>query len=245
MRAHWASLALVLPLSGCATGSSAKWYAPATWFSAAPAAKLDRAISTEETARHAVIRSAQKSAHTTAAALASAPASRPVALATETNTATVALLDQAAGPMQADELSRLRATVAGLLSDNADLRARAEAQRAADARSIGEVSAALAKAEAASEAAASKLRIAFDRENALANELRGQRALLWIAGGVALLLAAGWLYARFALGGIPGAVGRGMAALRARNPAAAMAATEVFDSLLNRDEQRRIAKHAE
>lgn len=248
MRTRWLSLALVLPLSGCATGSGAEWYAPATWFSAAPAAKLDRAISTEETARHAVIRSAQKSAHTTAAALAAAlaaaPASRPVAVAADSNASTVALLDQAAGPMQAGELEKLRATVAGLLSDNAELRAKAEAQRAADARNIGEVSAALAKAEAASEAAASKLRIAFERENALANELRRQRALLWISGGVALLLAAGWLYARFALGGIPGAVGAGLARLRAADPKAGEIATGIFDQLLNRHEQERIARAA-
>lgn len=240
-----AVLVPVLLLSGCASSTGAKWYAPATWFSHAPADKVDRAQDKEEVARHAVVKAAQRSAHSTAAALASAPASRPVAVASDSAALTVALLDQAAGPMQAEDLAKLRVTVAGLLSENAEIRAKAEAQRAADEQSIGEVSAALAKAEAASEAAAAKLRTAYERENALANELRTQRALLWIAGGVAVLLAAGWLYARFALGGIPNAVGRGLAALRARNPAAGMAATEIFDQLLNRHEQRRIAKHAE
>jgi len=239
-----AVLVPVLLLSGCASGTGAKWYAPATWFSHAPADKVDRAQDKEEVARHAVVKAAQRSAHSTAAALAAAPTSRPVAVASDSAASTIALLDQAAGPMQAEDLARLRATVAGLLSDNAELRAKAEAQRAADARNIGEVSAALAKAEAASEAAASKLRIAFERENALANELRGQRALLWIAGGVALLLAAGWLYARFALGGIPGAVGAGLARLRAADPKAGEIATGIFDQLLNRHEQERIARAA-
>lgn len=237
--------ATLLVLTGCSTPSGgARWYAPATWFSHAPADTVDRAQNKEEAARHAVVKAAQRSAHSTATALAAAPASRPVAVAADSNAATVALLDQAAGPMQAEELARLRATVAGLLSENAEIRAKAEAQRAADARSVGEVSAALAKAEAASEAAAAKLRTAYERENALANELRTQRALLWIAAAVALLLAAGWVYARFALGGIPNAVGAGLSRLRAANPQAGELATNIFDQLLNRNEQERISRAA-
>lgn len=242
---HVFTITTALLLTGCTTSQSGvRWYAPATWFSHAPADKVDRAQDKEEIARHAVVKAAQRSAHTTAAALAAAPTSRPVAVAADSAASTVALLDQAAGPMQAEDLAKLRATVAGLLSENAEIRAKAEAQRAADARSIGEVSAALAKAEAASEAAAAKLRTAYERENALANELRTQRALLWIACGVALLLAAGWLYARFALGGIPNAVGAGLARLRATNPQAGELATQIFDQLLNRNEQERIARAA-
>ena len=78
----------------------------------------------------------------------------------------------------------------------------------------------------------------------LANELRGQRALLWIAGGVAVLLAAGWLYAQLALGGISGAAGKMLRDLRASNPAVADVVTPLFDSYTNRSEQTRIRKAA-
>jgi hypothetical protein len=210
----------------------------------APAERLDRAQNKEAAARHNVVKAAQRTAHVTATALAVAPASRPVEVATDANASTVALLDQAAGPMEAKELARLREQVAGLLSDNADLRARAESQRAADVRNIGDVSAALARAESASVAAAAKLRVAYDRENALANELRAQRAWLWIAAAIAALLALAWLYTRIMLGGIPSAVGAGLARLRATNPRAASEVTDIFDSLLNRHEQDRIAKSA-
>ena len=240
---HIPLLALSLLLTGCA-GSGAKWYAPATWWSHAPADKVDKALSKEESARHAVVKAAQRSAHSTAIALASAPDSRPVEVATSSNNEAVALLDQAAGPLEAKEVAALRTTIGGLLSENAEIRAKAEAQRARDAKGIAEVSAALAKAEAASQEAAAKLRIAFERENQLANELRSQRALFWIACGIALLLALAWLYVRFALGGIPNAIGRGLADLRARNPQAGQLATEIFDQLLNRHEQARIAKAA-
>ena len=93
-------------------------------------------------------------------------------------------------------------------------------------------------------AAGTKLREAFDRENQLANELRSQRALAWILGAVALLGSAAYLYVRFALGGIPGAVGGALRTLRAQNPTAADALTPLLDGLLNRHEQAAIAKHA-
>lgn len=233
---------LCLLLTGCAGSGGARWYAPATWFSHAPAAAADKAEKKEDTARTAVVKAAQKSSHETALALASAPSSRPVAVAADTNASTVALLDQAAGPLTAEEVAKLRATVAGLLSENAAVRAQAEATRAREQESIADVSAKLARAEQASSTAAEKLRAAFERENALANDLRAQRALLWIAGGVAVLLAAGWLYAQLALGGIPKAVGAGLTALRAKHPDAAALATEVFDSYLNRGEQAAIRK---
>ena len=239
------ALLVALLFSGCSTSSTgARWYAPATWFSHKPADTVDATAAKEDKARVAVIKSAQRATHETALALASAPPSRPVAVATSTNADAVTLLDQAAGPLTAAEAAQLRATVAGLLSDNSKLREAAEAVRAKEQRSVAEVSAALAQAEVKSEAAEAKLRAAFDRENALANELRGQRALVWIAGGVAVLLAAGWLYAQLALGGIPGAAGKVLRDLRASNPAVADAVTPLFDSYLNRHEQARIRKAA-
>lgn len=234
---------LLLLMCGCTSNGGTRWYAPATWFSHAPASAVDNAERKEDAARDAVIKAAQKASHETAFALAAAPASRPVAVAKETNAEAVALLDQAGGPLDAATVARLRATVSGLLSENASLREAAEKQREAEQRGIAEVSAALAKAEKQSDEAQGKLRAAYDRENALANELRSQRALLWIAGGIAALLAAGWVYAQFALGGIPMAAGKALRELRTTRPDIAAVVTPLFDSYLNRHEQAQIAKH--
>ena len=233
-----------LLLAGCATNGGARWYAPATWFSHAPASAVDRAEGREDLARSAVVKAAQKASHETALALAVAPASRPVALATTSNANAVALLDQAAGPLTAAEANQLRTTIAGLLSDNAEIRRQAEELKAREQRSIAEISAALVSAETQSAAAATKLRAAFDHENSLANELRAQRAALWICGGIAVLLGIGWLYAQFALGGLPAAAGKALRDLRTNHPAVADVVTPIFDGYLNRHEQDRIRAHA-
>lgn len=236
-----------IPLAACSTagGSGARWFAPATWFSSAPAAASDRAEKNEDANRHAVVKAAQRTAHETAGALAAAPASVPVAVAADANASTVALLDQAAGPLKAGEVEKIRANVAGLISEDPKKRAAAEKERAKEKDQIAALSANLERAEAKSERAAADLRAAFTRENELANELRAQRALFWIAGVVAVLVGAAFLYLRFALGGMPSAIGRGLAALRAKSPDAADAATQIFDSYLNRGEQERIRRHSQ
>ena len=221
-------------LSGCATGTGSKWYAPATWFSHAPASNVDSAVRVEDKARDAVIKAAQRSAHETSFALSAAPASRPVALATGFSSDTVSLLDQAAGALPAPELSRLRETVTGLLSDNAELRAKAEAAQRAEQSNIAAVAADLAKAEAKTEDAEKRLRTAFERENALANELRSQRAFLWILGALAVLVGIGAISLRLTLGGIPTALGGALAKL---TPEARESVTTHLDTFLNRSEQ--------
>lgn len=231
--------------AGCASSTGAKWYAPATWFSHAPADTVDKAEASQDKARTAAVKAAQRATHETAEALAAAPASRPVEVATESNASAVALLDQAAGPLTAADLAAIRKQVAGLLSENATLRADAEKARATARAVDAKLSERLAAADAAVLAAGAKLREAFERENQLANELRSQRALAWILGGVAVLGAAAYIYLRFALGGIPGAVGGALRTLRAQNPAAADALTPLLDGLLNRHEQAAIAKHAQ
>ena len=231
-------------LAGCSTGSGVKWFAPATWFSHAPAGAVDRADAKQDAARTAAVKAAQRATHETAEALAVAPASRPVEVATESNASALALLDQAAGPLTAADLATIRKQVAGLLSDNAKLRADAERARDKTRESDAALSEKLARADAAVLAAGAKLREAFDRENALANQLRGQTALVWILGVVSVLGCAAYVYVRFALGGIPGAVGGALRTLRAKNPDAADALTPILDSLLNRHEQDAIAQHA-
>lgn len=195
-----------------------KWYAPATWFSHAPANAVDSAHEKETAAERAAVKLAQKATHETEIALGAATDSRPVTVARESTRTARGLLDQIAGPLTAAELGELRATIAGLLSDNAQIRAEAERNHARDTQTVAEISARLAKTQAASEAAEKGLRAAFERENNLANELRSARALHWILGGCAVLALAGWVYVRFFLGGIPGAVGSMLAKMEKSHP---------------------------
>lgn len=239
-----AAIASLLLLTGCATGSGARWYAPTTWFSHRPADQVDSTSKKEEDARNATRKAAQRNAHSAALALAVAPASAPVAAAADFNASAVALLDQSEGPLQAGEIDKLKRTVAGLLSENAELKAQAQHEREREKESIASLSTKLAKAETASDTAGEKLRAAFERENAMANELRSQRALFWIACFVAALLGLGWLYVRFALGGMPVAIGRALGDLRRSHPQIADAVTPLLDQYLNRHEQNAVAKHA-
>jgi hypothetical protein len=167
-----------------------------------------------------------------------------VEVALDTNASTVALLDQAAGPLPAGDLAKLRATITGLLSENAKIRAEAEKQRAKEQRDIAGLSSALAKAEQASETAKESLRKAFERENALANQLRAQNALIWILGALGAILAALYVYARIALGGIPSAIGMAMSDIKASHPDVAKLVAPIYAKYLNRSEQNMIARRA-
>lgn len=229
---------ILLLLSGCASSSGVRWYAPATWFSHAPAAASDRAERKEDAAREKVIQSAQRSAHETDLALSSAPLSRPVEVARDASASTVQLLDQAVGPMTAADLAAVRRQVQLLTSENAKLREQGEALRQDSRQEAEKLSRRLADAEARSETAAKNLRAAFDRENELANELRAQRAQLWIACGVALLLGVGWLYAKVMLGGVAGGLGELLAhAEKNLGADAAKNLRAIVNARLNRNEQ--------
>jgi hypothetical protein len=206
---------------------------------------LDKAEAKQDVARDAAVKAAQKATHETAEALAVAPASRSVEVATEANAQALALLDQAAGPMTATELASIRKQIAGLLSDNAALRTAAEQARVKERAGDAVVADRLAKADAAVAKAGEDLRKAFDRENALANELRSQTALVWILAVLVLLAVAGWIYVKIAFGGIPMALGGTMRILRARHPEAAALVEPILDGYLNRHEQAAIAQHAQ
>lgn len=215
----WLTLFPLLFLSGCGTaGSGIRWYAPATWFSGKPATDADKAERKESEAKQAALKLAQKATHETQIALAAAPVSRPVDVATSSSTIAASLLDQIAGPLTTSELNSIRSTIAGLLSENAEVRAQAERAQARNSETVAEISTRLAKAHAASEVADRNLKLAFERENQLANDLRAQRALIWIVSGVAVLGFAGWIYVRYFLGGIPNAVGSALAALEKSHP---------------------------
>ena len=191
-----------LCLSGCATGGHAHWWSPGTWFSHREANAADKATAKQDAAQNIAIKAAQKAVHETAEALAEAPTSRPVTVAVDSNSEAMALLDQATGALPASELAKVRARVAGLLSENAEIRAEAEKDRAKERANSAEISRKLAKADARVATTARELRDAFERENALANEYRNLQAMFWIAVVAVAILAGLGFYVRLQLGGV-------------------------------------------
>lgn len=239
-------LACMFLLAGCVAGKpgGAAWYKPWTWGSTTEAARAEKATERRDDAREKTIKAAQKTAHETALALEQAPASRPVEVASEANDQTVALLDQAAGPLTAAELEKLRVQVEKLISENAAARAEGERLRRESRQDIAALSAKLAEAQAKLDAANKALPEAQRREAETANKYRALQWAFWGVAILASLLAAASFYLRYAYGGIPQAIGRGLSTLRATDPQAGKLATQILDGLLNRDEQARIARHA-
>lgn|GEM_PF-6935621 len=241
----WGTLIVsaVVALSGCSTPRAGRtWYSPATWFSGTEAVVVARTETKLDAANAVLLGSAQRTAHETQIALAVAPASRPVAIARESNDTTVASLDQLAGPLTVAQVALLRAQVSGLLSDVQAERARAEGERQSRRSETMEASTTISELKADLTAAQAKLKVGFERENAVANSYRNLLFGFWALVVFAVLVSAGLIYVKFALGGIPMAMGRGLASLRARNPEAGELATSIFDGLLNRNEQHRISK---
>lgn len=239
------SLVAVLLLSGCATGTGAKWYAPASWFSHRPADTVDKAAARVDAAAEKAVKAAQRATHETAHALAQAPASRPVAVAVASNDTAMRLLDQVAGPLTTEEVAKLQSIVNRLMSENDEIRLKAEKERIKNESEVAKVSENLGKMQSALSKAQGNLREAFERENALANELRAQRALLWIGGTVAILLGAAFLYVKVVYGGLPSAAGLLMRDLRTKHPDAAKIVEPMFDTYLSRREQRLVSRYAE
>ena len=238
-------LVAVLLLSGCATGTGAKWYAPASWFSHRPADTVDKAAARVDAAAEKAVKAAQRATHETAHALAQAPASRPVAVAVASNDTAMRLLDQVAGPLTTEEVAKLQSLVNRLMSENDEIRLKAEKERIKNESEVAKVSENLGKMQSALSKAQGNLREAFERENALANELRAQRALLWIGGTVAILLGAAFLYVKVVYGGLPSAAGLLMRDLRTKHPDAAKIVEPMFDTYLSRREQRLVSRYAE
>ena len=170
-------IVLLFLLAGCTSNNGARCYAPATWFSGVPASSVDHAGEKVEAVKDKAVKAAQKSAHETQVALLTVPDSRSTEVAIESNDNTVTLLDQVAGPLSASDAAKIREMVNGLVSENAELRADAEKERKEAREVTNEISEKLNKARIELSQAQDKLRIAFDRENELANELRSQRAL--------------------------------------------------------------------
>lgn len=181
-----------LCLTGCASPSGIRFYNPATWFSGSEGRSVARTEAKVETASTALVKEAQKTAHETQLALVAAPASRPVDVARESNDATVAALDQIAGPLTVAEAASLRAQVAGLLSEIATERTIAEKERQARREIIADASTTIDELRAQLAEKQKALADGFARENAVANEARNTKFLIYGAIGL-------WFFVAFVL----------------------------------------------
>lgn len=242
MRAILTFVALVL-MSGCASPGGFKLYAPATWFSHATADAVDKTSKKVDAQTDKAVKEAQKAVHETGLSLGSIQSpDRAVEVAKNSNDNAETLLNQSEGPLTAKEAAELKAKISGLLSNNQEIRAKAEVQQKSDNQRIAEVSGRLNELQVALGKANGDLRTAFERENGLANELRAEHAIRWITSGIAIIAILGWFYARFMLGGIPGALGGAIARIRSQNGPAADLLTSHLDSFLNRHEQNIVFK---
>jgi regulator of replication initiation timing len=259
-----AGLVIMMSLSGCSTlpsGPGARWWNPLTWGSDREARAADRAEallqasrSAEEQSRAELLRSAQRNAHGAALALLSAPSSRPVEVATEAAHDATASLDQALGALPAEQVTALRQQIAGLLSENASLRAEAEAARAATrAEDAAESKALLAaqqrtqEAAAAAAAAGAELRAGFARENELANQLRQQRWMSGLAAAAGVLSVAFGFVMRTNFLGLARGAGEAIGTLRAKygvKDEDVQTLTSLLDAPTSAGTQHRVAKIA-
>jgi len=241
-----AAALLCLVLAGCVSTATpgVKWYNPTTWFSGSAGRESAKVEAKIEKASDKAIDEAQKSAHATQDALAAAPQSRPVDVARASNDNTVALLDQVSGPLSAADAAQLKERVRLLVSDVATERARGEALQADSQRKIESVSRDLAELADAKKKADADLAKSFERENALANELRNEKWWSWFwrisIGAIVLIVGAAYLYLRWTVGGMPSALSGALAHLRATDPAIADKLTSALDVHLSPAEQSMI-----
>ena len=171
-----------------------RFWAPSTWGKGSEGKAVEKAVRAEEKASAPVLQAARTAAHEAILALAAAPASRPVEVATHSATQAATLLDQIAGPLTAQEASDIRTRIAQLLSENEAIRAKAEKDRTDRDAALAKLSNRYQEAQEALTKAQGDLTAAFAREHAAANEARLFRARLWwVGGGIALLWAASQL----------------------------------------------------
>lgn len=194
-------------------GSNLTWWNPNTWGKHAPASAVDKAEKKLEVAEIAKTGARDSQIHAAHVEIYKASVAVESVQPGQAKDATVrfvgnglSALDQA-DPLSASEHAQALAIVQGLLSQEVQKRENAETaqKKAEDALSL--TSQALSKAQLSLKEAhdtlsvkQSALRNAFDRENALANEMRNHVFLKWLAVSVAVILAILALYLHAGLG---------------------------------------------
>ncbi len=246
MKCRTLLLVVIFAVAGCVSplDKGFSLISPGTWFSHAEANKVDKATVKVDETGDKLRKIAQTNVHAAQIVLNNVSGSartQEVAIADDYVTTAAQVLDQTEGPMQTGEFDIVKKQVFGRISLKAPERDIAEKSRNSDKQEISKISADFDQYKTGLDKANLKLREGFDRENALANELRTAQAWHWVLGGTAFLMACGWLYARYFLGGIPNVVGGAIARLEAKNPASANDLRSILDQLANRHEQQQIS----
>jgi hypothetical protein len=236
--AHLLLITLALACSGCSTTGGS---GPFGWWAARGERAVTKAEGKVSATEGDLLRRAQERVQEAVIALLTAPASRPVEVASEAAGQASALLAEVNGPLTVAQLASVRAQVEALLSDNEALRAEGErlraAQRAADESASAQLTA-LRGELAASEARA--------RSIAAHNAVLAGRytKALWASGGLAVLTALGWaagLYLKLATGNATAATGELLALIDRKAPFLSTVARGVADSPLWQSQQAKIA----
>lgn len=270
------AIVLLFLLTGCASrpGSVVLWN-PFTWGSRIAPASVDRNQEKRDDAQAGVQVATDATAHAAnvevgkaLGMLQQAPPSRQVDFAKRFVQNAHNLLNQFT-PLTFEELNSNNALVTALLSENQRVREaaekdveRAEKRNEKVAADLADARAKLEKRQAALDAANANLREAYDRENALANQVRnfwfiaGLLAFLWLGGNV--LAAVARVYPPLApvsraINGIAAPalafaearateglrrIGQGMKTIREKLPAVAEQVTSIFDDETDADHKQ-------
>lgn len=127
-------LSSTLLLTGC-VGLPSGWK-----FWGTPLTKLESKEQDVSAAQLQATRAAQELIHKTTVALSHAPASRPVEVASSFAQEARTILDHAVGAPSVGDSAEWRGLVERLLSENAEIRAKAERERAKDSERLAELS---------------------------------------------------------------------------------------------------------
>jgi regulator of replication initiation timing len=231
--------ALAFAFTGCSTAPAGSGLLG--WWTA----RGERAAAQAETkvtaSESAILQRAQERVQEAVVALLTAPASRPVEVASEATAQASALLAQVNGPLTVAQLASVRQQVEALLSDNAALRAEGERLRAekrqADATASEQLTALRTQLEAADLRAA---KIAATNARTAALYLRAKWAAAGL-GALTLLATAGGIYLKLASGNATAATGELLALIDRRAPALSTLARGVADSPLWQTQQAKLA----
>jgi len=128
-----------------------------------------------------LLKASQEAAHKADVALAAAPESRPVEVARDFTAEAVAGLDQALGSPSAGDAAQWKDLVRRLLSENEQIRAKADRERGADREQIAKLGDKYASAVAATERAEAKNREYEAKIEGLADIVR---KVIFIGGAV-------------------------------------------------------------
>lgn len=234
-----AAIIAVMLLAGCVSWPKFAW----PW-SKDREKVVQKAEAKMDTARDDVLRRSQSDTTVASIAIRSAPESRPVAVAREAIDSAASLQAQALGPVAEIDRQRLEKLVADLLSENAEVRAAAEKDRAGDRAENVRVTALLAKTQASLDDAIAKIRQGYSREKELADSYR---SIFWkLIGAIvlALILAAAWIYLRVTTGGALSRIVEGIEHFKGAHPASAPGLLDMLSKRLNEADKAIVRKVA-